>query len=284
MKLNPLKLFVVLFTAFFLHSQAVAKELVLGLIPAENNEEMIQKFEPMRQYLEKKIGARIRVFTATDYTSIIEGMKKKRVDIAWLGPFAYILAEREANAEAFAVGVRADTGLSTYRSIFVVPEGSPAQTLADLKGKRVAFVDPTSASGNLIPSYLVKKKTGAMPKVFFGRLIYAGSHDAAEMAVKNKTVDAAADNDITYDRMLKQGLITRQSNRILLQSEPFPGAPLVYRSDLPENIKASIRGAVLNAHVEMQQVTGYGELMKYEAISPDDYHQIRDLIKELNLL
>ena len=56
--------------------------LRMGLIPAENNEEMVQRFEPMRAYLEKKIGRPIKVFTATDYTGVIEAMRKKRVDIA----------------------------------------------------------------------------------------------------------------------------------------------------------------------------------------------------------
>ncbi|MFA6569120.1 MAG: phosphate/phosphite/phosphonate ABC transporter substrate-binding protein, partial [Victivallales bacterium] len=146
-----------------------AEGLVMGLIPAENNEEMIKQFEPMRAYLEKKLGQEIVVFTATDYTGIIEAMRKKRVDIAWFGPLSYYLAEQEAGAEAFAVGVR-DNGKSTYRSIFVVPGDSPVKTLKDLKGRNVAFVDPASTSGGLMPTYLVKKETGMMPGEFFGKL------------------------------------------------------------------------------------------------------------------
>ena len=67
-----------------------AETLIMGLIPAENNEEMVQRFEPMRAYLEKKIGQPIKVFTATDYTGVIEAMRKKRVDIAWFGPLSYV--------------------------------------------------------------------------------------------------------------------------------------------------------------------------------------------------
>ncbi|MDO9168346.1 MAG: phosphate/phosphite/phosphonate ABC transporter substrate-binding protein, partial [Methylobacter sp.] len=191
MKLKQLKFIAALLVLSGVQTIVEAKGLVMGLIPAENNEEMIQKFEPMRQYLELKTGEPVKVFTATDYSGVIEGMKKGRVDIAWFGPLAYVLAEKEANAEAFAVGVRSDTGLSTYRSLFVVPEDSEVKSIADLKGKSVAFVDPASTSGGLIPTYLVKQATGQMPKEFFGEFTYAGSHDAAEMAVKNKSVDAA---------------------------------------------------------------------------------------------
>ncbi len=260
---------------------AFARTLVMGLIPADNNEEMIQKFEPMRALLEKQLGQKVKVFTATDYSGVIEAMKKKRVDIAWFGPLSYYLAEREAGAEAFAVGVRQD-GKSTYHSYFIVPGDSPAKTLMDLKGKSAAFVDPASTSGGLMPSYLVKKASGMMPEQFFGKLTYAGSHDAAEMAVKNRTVDVAADNDITYPRMLEKGLITQKTNRVLMASPELPGSPLCYRKDLPENLKEKIKHIILNAHKYIH-VTGYGKLIRYDAVSPADYQPIRDMVKELGL-
>ncbi|MCC5668882.1 phosphonate ABC transporter substrate-binding protein [Nostoc sp. CHAB 5784] len=262
-------------------ASAQNRPIVLGLIPAENNQEMVQKFEPMRVYLEKKLGRSVKVFTATDYAGVIEAMRKDRVDVAWFGPLSYVLAQRESGAEAFAVGVRKN-GQSTYKSIFVVPGNSPVKSLKDLKGKNVAFVDPASTSGALVPSYIVKKSTGKMPQQFFGKLTYAGSHDAAELAVKNKTVDAAADNDITYEKMLSQGLITKQSNRILLSSNPLPGSPLTYRDDLDTATKKKIREAILNAHKEIK-VTGYGDLLRYDSATPSDYQPIRDMVKDLGL-
>lgn len=262
-------------------ASAQNKPLVMGLIPAENNQEMVKKFEPMRAYLEKKLGRPVKVFTATDYTGVIEAMRRDKVDIAWFGPLSYVLAEQEAGAEAFAVGVRTN-GKSTYRSIFVVPDNSNAKTLKDLKGKKVAFVDPASTSGALVPTYMVKKTTGQMPQAFFGKLTYAGSHDAAELAVKNKTVDAAADNDITYEKMLSQGLITKQSNRILVTSDPLPGSPLVYRNDLDKATKQKIQQAILNAHKEIK-VTGYGDLLRYDPANPNSYQPIRNMVKEIGL-
>ncbi|MDD5106109.1 MAG: phosphonate ABC transporter substrate-binding protein [Desulfuromonadaceae bacterium] len=264
-----------------MYGTALARDLIMGLIPAENNEEMVAKFEPMRAYLEKKLGVKVKVFTATDYTGVIEAMKKKRVDIAWFGPLSYYLAEQEAGAEAFAVGVR-EGGKSTYRSIIVVPGDSPARSLKDLKGKNVAFVDPASTSGGLMPTYMVKKATGMMPEQFFGKFTYAGSHDAAELAVRNRTVDAAADNDITYPKMLAKGLITKESNRILLESSDLPGSPLVYRSDLPADLKHNIQDAIITAHKDVK-VSGYGNIIRYDAVKPADYQLIRNMVKELGL-
>lgn len=263
--------------------QAFAKdEVVMGLIPAESNEEMVKTFEPMRAHLEKKLGKKVKVFTATDYAGVIEAMKKKRIDIAWFGPLSYYLAEMEAGAEPFAVGIRKGKKSHTYKSVIMVPGDSKAKTIKDLAGKSVAFVDPASTSGGLMPTYMVKKATGKMPKEFFGKFTYAGSHDAVQMAVKNKTVDAAADNDITYNKMLKKGLVTKESNRILVESDPLPGSPLCYRKDLPEDLKKKIRDVILSAHKEIK-VTGYGELSHYEAITPADYQIVRDMVKELGL-
>ena len=283
MKFNKLILSTLIGASLFSAAGVVsARELVMGLIPADNNEEMIKTFEPMRAYLEKKLGQKVKMFTATDYAGVIEAMKKKRVDIAWFGPLSYYLAEQEAGAEAFAVGIREGSNSPTYKSIIVTPCDSGIKTIMDLKGKSVAFVDPASTSGGLMPTYMVKHATGMMPQEFFGKFTYAGSHDAAELAVKNKTVDAAADNDITYPKMLEKGLITKESNCIIAESTPLPGSPLVYRGDLPKKLKAEIRDAILNADKEIK-VTGYGKISHYVAVGPKDYQSIRDMVKELGL-
>ena len=261
---------------------AQARDIVMGLIPAENNEEMIQKFEPMRVHLEKKLGQKVKVFTATDYAGVIEAMKKKRVDIAWFGPLSYYLAEQEAGAEAFAVGIREGGTSHTYKSIIIAPCDSGIKSIKDMKGKSVAFVDPASTSGGLMPTFLVKQETGRMPQDFFGKFTYSGSHDAAELAVKNKTVDAAADNDITYEKMLAKGLISKQTNCVVKESDPLPGSPLVYRGDLPAAMKTKIQDAILTAHKEIK-VTGYGNLSHYVAVGPQDYQMIRDMVKDLGL-
>ncbi|MDR2216476.1 MAG: phosphonate ABC transporter substrate-binding protein [Nevskiaceae bacterium] len=268
--------------SLFVSANALARDIIMALIPAENNEEMIYTFEPMRAYLEKKLGQKVKIYTATDYAGVVEAMKKKRVDIAWFGPLSYYLAEQEAGAEAFAVGIRTGSDTHTYRSALVTACDSGIKSIADLKGKSVAFVDPASTSGGLMPTYMIKQATGLMPEKYFGKFTYSGSHDAAELAVKNKTVDAAADNDITYDNMIAKGLITTKTNCIIAYSDPLPGSPLVYRGDLPADLKKTIQDAIINAHKDIK-VSGYGSISRYVAIAPKDYQLIRDLVRQLAL-
>lgn len=260
---------------------AHARDIVMGLVPAENNEEMIAKFEPMRVHLEKKLGQKVKVFIATDYSGVIEAMKKKRVDIAWFGALSYLLAEREAGAEAFAVGI-GSSGKPTYFGYLLVPADSPAKSLADLRGKAAAFVEPASGSGGLAPTYMVKKASGMTPEQFFGKFTWAGSHDASIMAVKNGTVDVAAAADATYERMLKAGLIDAGTLRIVARLE-LPGPPLTYRKDLPAALKKKIQDAIVNAHNEGVKVSGFGSVTRYDAITPADYQPARDMVKELGL-
>jgi len=262
-------------------ASAQARDIVMGLVPAENNEEMVQKFEPMRAHLEKKLGQKVKVFTATDYSGVIEAMKKKRLDIAWFGPLSYYLAEQEAGAEAFAVGI-GSSGKPTYFSYLLVPADSPAKSVSDLRGKAAAFVDPASGSGGLGPTYMVKKATGTLPEQFFGKFTWAGTHDASIMAVKNRTVDVAAAADATYERMLKAGLINADTLRIVARQE-LPAPPLTYRKDLPADLKKKIQDAIVNAHNEGVKLTGFGSVSRYDAIAPADYQVIRDMVKELGL-
>ena len=258
-----------------------AQKLTVGLIPAESNEEMIAAFEPLRVYLEERLEETVTVYTATDYTGIIEAMRKGRLDIAWFGPMSYYLAEREANAEAFVIGVR-QGGNARYHSLITVPKDSSVQKLEDLRGKTIAFVDPASTSGGLVPRYMVKLATGLMPEKFFGRLIWSGTHDAAQLAVKNHTVDAAAGADVIYQRMLEKGLITSKTNRVIMISDPLPGAPLAWRGNLESERKSKILDAFLDAH-NHADVSGLTRVSHFEIATPADYDLIRKMVIELDL-
>ena len=104
--------------------QAKKKSRVRGLIPAKDPQDMIEQIKPMKAWMEKKMGRNIELFTATDYSGVIEAMRAKKVDFAWFGPFSYVMAHDRAGADAFAVGVNAK-GKSTYQSYLVAtPEAA----------------------------------------------------------------------------------------------------------------------------------------------------------------
>src|ERR1017187_7983829 len=93
-------------------------ELIMGIIPAENPDMMVKQYTRMVNWLSLKMGRKIKIITATDYTGVVEAMRAKKVDIAWFGPFSYVMANERAGAEAVAVGIDKN-GISTYKSYLV---------------------------------------------------------------------------------------------------------------------------------------------------------------------
>jgi phosphate/phosphite/phosphonate ABC transporter binding protein len=153
-------------------SQAKESCLIMGLIPAEDPKAMIEQIKPMKAWMEKELGQEIKLFTATDYTGVIEAMRVKKVDFAWFGPFSYTMAHERAGAEAFAVGVF-PKGNTTYRSYLVAtPEAAKklgistplegeagmrtiAQKLNNFEKQfTFTFTDTASTSGHAIPRWI----------------------------------------------------------------------------------------------------------------------------------
>ena len=105
-----------------------------------------------------------------------------------------------------------------------------------------------------------------------------------QLAVKNGTVDAGADSDNSYDRMVAAGQIDAAENVIIYESDPIPGSPIAVRGDLPGDLKTKIRDALLNMDQQtIFQVQGWGNIDRYQAVEDSDYDIIRETAKLLDL-
>ncbi|MBU2699504.1 phosphonate transport system substrate-binding protein [Sporomusaceae bacterium BoRhaA] len=259
------------------------KVLRVGAIPSEDSEKVREAYKPLVSYLEKKLGLKVELFVATDYAGVVEAMRSGKLDIAYFGPFSYVLAADKANAEAFAVENKKGSGTS-YRSIIVADPKTGINSIEDLKGHTFAFVDPASTSGNLIPRSFLKSK-GINPEQDFKSVIYAGGHDADELAVKNHKVDAAADADVNYSKMKGAGIISDTDVKVIFTSDPIPNSPWAWRKDLPDDLKEKIKAAFLNmAQDDPTDFAAQGKgLESYVEAKDATYNVIRDTAKILNL-
>ncbi|TWH45546.1 phosphonate transport system substrate-binding protein [Sporomusa sp. KB1] len=259
------------------------KVLRVGAIPAEDAQKTREAYKALTDYLAKKTGLPVELFVATDYSGVIEAMRGGKLDIAYFGPFSYVLAADKANAEAYAVEKRKGSGTS-YKSLVITSPNSGIEKLADIKGRTYAFVDPASTSGNLIPRSIYKKND-IDPDKDFKSVVYAGGHDAAALAVKNHKVDAASMDDITYSNMKEKNLISDQDIKIIYQSDPIPGSVWAWRKDLPETVKETIKQAFLEvAKEDPAALSAYGGKVEDYAPAKDaDYNVIRETAKILNL-
>lgn len=279
-------------------SDAKEKCLVMGLIPAEDPKAMIERYTPMKNFLEKEIGQCIQLFTATDYTGVIEAMRAKKVDFAWFGPFSYVLANERANAEAFAVGVD-KKGNTTYHSYLVATpevtqklgisstlEGEAGlKTLAEkLNNHRKAFTftftETASTSGYAVPRYYMYR-AGIEPEKLFKKVGYIGTHDAAALVVKNKIIDMASVYDETYLTLIDKGKITADSVVVIWKSPPIVGEPLAYRADLESKTKELLRKAIVKVPKDL---TGSARLTGYKLTDDSEYKVIKDIKKVIDSL
>jgi phosphonate transport system substrate-binding protein len=215
--------------------------LNMGLVPGEDPRVMVNDNQMLLDHLQKSLQMQVKPFVATDYNGVIEALRSKKLDIALLGPFSYVLATTVANVEAFAMLETQKQG-STYRSVIIARKDHGIAGLKDLGGKTFAFVDPSSTSGHLFPKAALIK-AGYNPDTFFSRVIFSGGHDASAIAVQNGKVDAAAIADALIDIAYSRGMLKRDEVGVIWTSEPIPGAPVVYRRDLPEDQKAKVREA-----------------------------------------
>lgn len=257
--------------------------LKMGLIPADDAAEMLKSYEPVQEYLSDELGIPVEIQVTADYTAAIEAMRSDHIDMAWFGPFSYIIAANVADAEAIVNGVKTSTGKADYQSVIVANVNSGIESLADLKDKSFAFVDPASTSGNLMPRKMLIE-SGINPDEDFSQSYYAGTHNAVMYAVANGKVDAGATGDNVYERMVDAGEIDSTVNKIIYTSEPIPGSPIVVRGDLSEDLKQKITNALVNMNEQqIHKVDGWGGIQSYQKVSDSDYDVIRAIAEVLDM-
>lgn len=258
---------------------------IIGVYPGDNIETALAAQEPLRAYLEEKLGVRTVVITGTSYNAVIEAMRAGRADAFEVGPFSYTLAVDVANAEAIAVGNYTTTPnlevVPGYYSVMFTKKGSGITSIADLEGKTFAFTDPASTSGYLVPATDILSAMSFDSKdqieTFFGQVTFAGNHPQAVVAVDNNTVVAGAtfddnlvdavDDGITIcgietgtdkaDNIFHSALTQDEimaiydacpegSLAVFHQSPLIPQTPFAINADLPQSFKDAVQAALLN--------------------------------------
>ena len=236
--------------AFAQDWKAKSPELVFAIIPSENASGVTERYTPFVQYLAKELGTKVTLRIANDYAAIIEGQRTGNIHIASYGPSSFARARMTgAKVDAFAIETNLD-GTKGYHSVFYVKKDSPYQKVEDLKGKNLGLVDPNSTSGNNVPRFALNGMK-IEPESFFSKVVYTGSHENAIIALQQGTVDVAAnwwndEQESNLQRMARKNMAKADDFRIIYKSEQIVNSPMAYLTDMPEDLKAKIRDAVLN--------------------------------------
>jgi len=239
-------------------------------------------FATLLKIMEQLTGYKISSYQVTDYNAAVEAMRAGRADLAWYGAKTYIQAAEIADAEAFAVGVPKGKQTASYNTHFIVKKGSPITefTRSQVKGIKLALNHVGSTSGDLIPRYeLLQIDLDTKNLDDFEVAQYAGSHDAAIMAVLYGTADVGGVSSVNWDARILDKTIDPNDFTIIHSSPPIMGAPLAYSKKLPLKVRQALKKAVLAAH-EYGTIGGYGgEMDHYEPVVDADYDITRAIAR-----
>ena len=253
-------------------------KLRVALLPDENAATLIQNAQPLKAYLEKTLGKDIELIVTTDYSSMIEAMRFGRIEIAYFGPFSYVLAKSKApEIEPFAVGI--EKGSPTYNSIIIAQASGPVSSLADIKGKPFGYGDQASTSSHLIPrAYLLKNGLDAAKDY---KPVYLGAHDAVARAVQSGQVPAGALSKAIYEALIQRKIIDPDKIKVLAVTDPIPNYPMVFQGNLAPALKDKIRKAFLE--VKDPAVLKSFRVEGFAATDDKAYDVLRDTAKILDL-
>jgi phosphonate transport system substrate-binding protein len=274
-------------------------EITFAVVPAENASGVTERFTPFVAYLSKELGIKVNLRIANDYAAVIEGQRAGNIQLAYYGPASFARALLTGvKTDAFVIDVNSD-GSKGYYSVFYVLAKSPYQKLEDLKGKNLGLVDPNSTSGNNMPRFKMNQM-GVDPETFFSQVVFTGSHENAVLALAQGTVDVAAnwwnaDDDSNLTRMLAKNMVKssdgtplkKEDFRIIVKSDLIINSPYAVLRDLPDDMKAAIKQAFLDASKKDQDAfkkLSDGKNRPWEPIANEDYDKTIDLIKFVDSL
>ena len=208
--------------------------LVFTYTPVEDPAVYENIFKPFTDYLGQCTGKRVVFYQVQSIAAEIEAMRSGRLHVGGFstGPTNY--AVNIAGAVPFAVK-GGEKELQGYNLIMIVKKSSPYQKMAELKGKKVAHVQPSSNSGNLAPRALFPA-LGLTPDQDY-KVLYSGKHDNSITGVATGDYDAAPVASDVFKRMAARGQIKEDDFRIIWRSETFPTSSFAYAHDLEPKLR-----------------------------------------------
>lgn len=213
-------------------ASAQTKRLRFGVGPFLPSAEDTRKaYEPFFRHLASALGAEFELAVSADWAGMAVAMGSGQLDIAWMGPWGYVIANSQTNCQAVAT-VKYDDK-PTYQAIIIArPDLAVSNFPDDTRGKSISFADVGSTSGWLIPTWYAKEIWKIDPKRFW-KYSEGASHPANEIAVGAGQVDMATDYDRNRNAMIAGGQVKPEQSKVIWTSDPLPNDAIVVPADAP---------------------------------------------------
>ena len=257
--------------------------LRVSAIPDEAPTELLRKFRPLGEYLERKTGTKVRWTPVNDYAAVVEGLTAKKIDLAWLGGFTFVQVRLRAG-NAIPLVQRAED--EAFTSTFVAAANSGIASLADLKGKTFVFGSPSSTSGHLMPRYFLLK-AGIDPDRDFTRIAFSGAHDATVAFVASGRAAAGVLNSSVWEKLLEKGDANARAVKVIARTPPYHDYNWTVRGDLDPALVKKLKAAFLEldpARPADKAILDLQRASRFIGTRPENYKSIEQAARASGLL
>lgn len=264
---------------------SIENPVKIHFVPSVEAKVLKDNSKKFKAYLEKTTPYKYAITIPQSYITVVEAFGTKRADVSAMNSFGYVLAHERYGAEARMTVLR--HGSAFYKAQFIASVDSGIQQIEDLKGKRVAFVDPASMSGYLLPMKTLKDK-----KIKPKETVFAMKHDSVVAMIYQKQVDAGAtfysppiDGVIDDARrlVLRQYPDVESKIKIIGMTPEIPNDPIVFRKDMPEKMKLEIIEALMNFIKTPEGREAFNAMYSVTDLklsTDDDYKLVRSLLNQ----
>lgn len=261
----------------------------IALVPGQDTKLLEDRGNIIAKYLTEKIGLEFKIFVPVSYVAVIEAMGSQRADIAMINSFGYLIAHEKYGAEARLIGV--NSGKKTYKGLIIAHKHGKLKSVKDIDGKTFAFVDPSSTSGYVLASQLLK-----VNKINPKETVFAGRHDSVVTMVYQKQVDAGA---IFYSPDSEDGkpqdarvLVETQFPDVLKQvviigeTQEIPNDPVAFRKDFPVELREKVAQELKNYIRTPEGNKVFYEMYHakdFDDTKDEEYNVLREIVQNLHL-
>jgi phosphonate transport system substrate-binding protein len=269
------------------------KEFRIGLLGGENTQDRLARYDGFQKLLQAKLGIPVKLYPAADYAGVMQGMAAGQLEAAEFGASGFAGTWLDCKCvEPIVVPKEAD-GSTYYYSVMVTRKDSGITSIAQMKGHSLAWADPNSTSGYLIPSATLKTKgIDLADGAYFSHTGFAGGHEQGVVAVLNKQYDAcvtwtSGQGDMAegYTRgnlrtMVDHGMLKMSDVNIIWQSGKIPNGPWAVRTALPADLKKELTDFLLDlpvSHKDVYDAVEQGTGVGYAPATMELYQDIIQL-------
>ncbi len=253
---------------------------IVGVVASTNPEAAKKQAEALASFVGGALKEQVLPRVYADQEALAVALGKGELDLALMGPLAYLRVPKSSKAQLLFRTVRA--GKATYKSALFAGPGSKLTSLDALKKHKgtlkVAWVETSSASGYIVPKAMLLG-AGINPVQAFDTQDFLGSHDAVCQAVADGKYDVGATfsdpavSDTKVTGCIKVLGKKADSLKVIALSQEVPNDVLVATRELSAGKAAAITTAAKAATKDVLLPAFFAE--QVTDVKDEDFAPIR---------